>query len=124
MAALDTRAEIAKNKDYYLTVLPRTADNPEWIDTWIEEPLAGKYPVMPFYQQDKKKSVLFARGCELVRTCEAQVGNEPLEWEERVQLVRTEALYVHHGNQLERPLQEATEQVRGLTPPVGRGQRQ
>jgi transposase len=45
-------------------------------------------------------------------------------WEERVQLVRTEALFAHHGAQLERRLQEATEQVRRLTPPVGRGQRQ
>jgi transposase len=126
MSALETRADIAKHQDYYLTLLPRTGDNPELIDTWIEEALAGKHPLKPFYQRDKKtkQPVLFAQGGELVRTCKAKVGNEQVVWKERVQLVRTEALYVHHGNQLERRLQEAMEQVRRLTPPVGRGQRQ
>lgn len=125
MAALDIRADLARNKDYYLTLLPRTGENATLIDTWIEDALAGKYALTPFYQLDKKRQqVLFARGCEFVRLCESDRAGERVAWQERVQLVRTEALFVHHGEQLERRLQEATEQVRRLTPPVGRGQHQ
>jgi transposase len=95
------------------------------IETWIEEALAGKYPLAPFCKRDKnKKPVLFAQGCEFVRICEGEGAGVRVVWEERVQLVRTEALYVHHGDPLERRLQEAEEKVRGLTPPPGRGQRQ
>jgi transposase len=99
MSALSTRADIARNKDYYLTLLPRTGDNAASIDTWIEEALAGRYPLAQFYKRDKsKRPVLFAQGCEFVRTCEGECDGERVVWEERVQLVRTDALYVHHGN--------------------------
>jgi transposase len=125
MAALAIRANIAKNKDYYLTLLPRTGENATLIAAWIEDALAGKYAVTPFYKLDKQRQqVLFARGCEFVRPCESDGAGERVVWEERVQLVRTEALFVHHGAQVERRLREAAEQVRRLTPPVGRGQRQ
>ena len=125
MAALEIRANIVKGKDYYLTLLPRTGENATLIDTWIEDALSGTHAMTPFYKQDKKQQkVLFARGCEFVRSCEGRCAGERVVWDERVQLVRTEALFVHHGAQLERRLQEAMAQVRRLTPPVGRGQRQ
>jgi transposase len=125
MAALATRADIVKHKDYYLTVLPRTGDNAELIDGWIAEALAGQHALQEMYRVNaKKEQVLFARVCELERACQAEVDAEPVTWTERVQLVRTEALAQHHGEQLERRLGEAEAAVRKLTPAVGRGQRQ
>jgi transposase len=125
MAALGTRADIVKHKDYYLTVLPRTGDQAELIDRWIAAALAGEQPLQEMYQADAKgKRVLFARVCELKRDCQAEVAKETVAWSERVQLVRTEALARHHGEQLERRLREVEAAVRQLTPAVGRGQRQ
>jgi transposase len=125
MAALATRADIVKHKDYYLTVLPRTGENAALIDGWIEEALAGKQSVQEMDRvNDKEERWLFARVCELERECQAEVAEETVAWTERVQLVRTEALAQHHGQQLERRLREAETAVRKLTPAVGRGQRQ
>jgi transposase len=125
MAALGTRADIVKHKDYYLTVLPRTGENAALIDGWITEALAGKHQLQAMYRVNaKKERVLFARMCELTRDCRAEVAGEEVSWSERVQLVRTEALAKHHGEQLERRLGEAEAAVRQLTPAVGRGRRQ
>jgi transposase len=125
MAALETRADIVQHKDYYLTVLPRTGEHAELIDTWIAEALAGTQPLQEMYRVNaQKERVLFARVCELERSCQAEVGGETVVWNERVQLVRTEALRQHHGEQLERRLREAEVAVWKLTPAVGRGQRQ
>jgi transposase len=125
MAALGTRADIVKHNDYYLTVLPRTGDSAALIDQWIAEALAGKQHLEEMYQADAKgQRVLFARVCELARDCQAAFGEETVAWSERVQLVRTEALARHHGEQLERRLRDGEAVVRKLTPAVGRGQRQ
>jgi transposase len=125
MAALETRADIVQHQDYYLTVLPRTGDSAALIEGWIAEALAEKHSLQEMYRVDAKgKRWLFARVCELERRCEAEVGEEMVVWSERVQLVRTEALAQHHGEQLERRLQAAEAAVRQLTPAVGRGRRQ
>jgi transposase len=125
MAALGTRADIVKHKDYYLTVLPRTGASAELIDTWIAEVLAGQHVLQEMYRiNDQGERVLFARVCELERQCQGQVDEELVEWCERVQLVRTEALARHHGEQIERRLRAAEAAVRKLTPAPGRGQRQ
>jgi transposase len=125
MAALDTRAAIVQNKDYYLTTLPRTGDNDRSIDNWIEEALSGKHSLQSFYRKDAKdRAYLFARGCEFERACQAAVGGKVVTWSERVQLICTASLREHHGKQLERRLQAAEEAVRHLTPAPGRGHRQ
>jgi transposase len=125
MAALHIRADIVRHKDYYLTLLPRTGENAALIDTWVGEALAGKHRLQSFSRADQKGGrYLFARGCQFVRTCQAEVDGEEVVWSERVQLICTEALREHHGKQLELRLRAAADQVRGLTPPVGRGQRQ
>ena len=125
MAALATRADLVAEGDFYLTVLPRLGEDATWIDTWIEEAVTNKGEVQELRRlgQDKEPEV-FARAYPLQRSCRAEVAGRVVCWDERVQLVRTEALAQHHAEQLERRLSEADAEVRALTPPVGRGRRQ
>lgn len=126
MAALSIRADLADHHDFYLTLLPRTGEQAALIDTWIDDAVTGKRALTSFTRFDPKTktTVVFAEGYEFTRTCTCDSQGHSVAWEERVQLVRTAALHTHHGKQLERQLQEATEAVRRLTPPVGRGQQQ
>jgi transposase len=125
MAALATRADLADHGDYYLTVLPRTGEDATLIEAWIEEAVTNKDGVQPLSRagQDDQPEV-FARAYPLLRSCVAEVAGQTVCWDERVQLVRTEALAEHHAEQLERRLREAEAEVWALTPPVGRGRRQ
>jgi VWFA-related protein len=127
MAALGIRADIAHHQDSYLTALPRTGENARLIDTWVAEALAQEGALRTFNRPAEKEGaepVRLARAREFERTCEALVGDERVTWAERVQLVRTEALAEHHGEQLERRLREAETALHHLTPAVGRGRRQ
>src|SRR5205085_2741260 len=45
MAAFGIRADIVQHKDYYLTVLPRTGEQAELIESWITEALSGPEPL-------------------------------------------------------------------------------
>jgi transposase len=125
MAALATRADLVAHGDYYLTVLPRTGEDATWIEAWIEEAVTNQDGVQRLSRagQDDPPEV-FARAYPLVRSCVAEVAGQTVCWDERVQLVRTEALAEHHAEQLERRLREAEAEVWALTPPVGRGRRQ
>jgi hypothetical protein len=54
MSALATRAELVAEKDYYLMPLPRTGDNAEQIEAWIEQAALGKQPLQDLTRVDEK----------------------------------------------------------------------
>jgi transposase len=125
MAALETRAHIAWNKDYYLTPLPQTGEVPDLFATWIDAVVDGCQAVELLYGvDDKGNSTLFGAGYELERQCQLAMGEELFEWSERVQLVKSFSLARRQGEQLEERLRCATVELRALTPPVGPGRRQ
>ena len=125
MAALETRASIARQDDYYLVPLPQTGEVPQWFNTWVDAVVDGSQQVELLYVTDEQgNTTLFGAGYELERLCQWASGDNVLEWSERVQLVKSLALARRHGEQLEGRLQRAGEEVRALTPPVGRGHRQ
>jgi transposase len=125
MSALETRAPIARQEDYYLVPLPQTGDVPEWFGTWVEAVVAGPQEVELLYVADEKgNTTLFGAGYELERGCQWEMGDEVFEWSERVQLVRSLPLARRQGEQLEARLRRAEVELRALTPPVGRGRRQ
>jgi transposase len=77
------------------------------------------------YVTDERGAVsLFGAGYEFERTCHAEVAGRAVEWRERVQVVRSLSLARRQGAQLEERLRRAEEEIRALTPPVGRGRRQ
>ena len=125
MSALETRAHIARHEDYYLVPLPQTGEVPEQFATWIDAVVDGCQEVELLYVEDEKgNTTLFGAGYELERQCQWQLGVEVFAWSERVQLVKSLALARRQAEQLEERLRRAEEELRALTPPVGRGHRQ
>jgi transposase len=125
MSALATRAELVAEKDYYLMPLPRTGDNAEQIQTWIDEAAAGKQPLQKLTRVNEKgKRVVFAWAYERERPQSSKVADEDVAWTERVQVVRSLELAKRQAQQLEERLGEATAALQDLTPPVGRGHKQ
>jgi transposase len=122
MAALETRAEIAANQDYYLTRLPLTGEVRAQFAAWVEAALTGAAaaPLIAIRLGDE----LIGRGYEFERSQSAVVGGAEHTWTERVQVIRSEAAAESQASALERRLAEAEAAVRGLTPPVGPGRTQ
>ena len=125
MAALQTRAEIASHQDYYLMPLPHSGDTQKAFPAWVDAVVAGQQTVELFYQTDAKGKVsLFGAGYEFDRACQDKVDDKVFEWVERVQVVRSFARARSQDESLEERLRRATEEIRQLTPPIGRGQQQ
>src|SRR5215210_883850 len=125
MAALETRASIARQDDYYLVPLPQTGEVPQWFNTWVDAVVDGSQPVELLYVTDEQgNTTLFGAGYELERQRQWAIGDDGLEWSERVQLVKSLALARRQAEQLEERLRRAEGELRALTPPVGRGHRQ
>jgi transposase len=125
MAALETRADIASNDDYYLMPLPLTGQTQKEFPGWVNAVVAGEQEAHLLYQTDEAGVVsLFGAGYEFERTCSCVVDEEPFEWVERVQVVRSFSMAERQDKALEERLQRAAEEIQGLTPPVGRGKRQ
>jgi len=125
MSALATRAELAAEKDYYLMPLPRTGDNAEQIDAWIDEAARGTQPLQKLTRLNEEgKKVTFAWAYERERPQSSKVADREVAWTERVQVVRSLDLAKSQAKHLEERLCEVAAALRALTPPVGRGHKQ
>ncbi len=123
MSALATRGHIAWHQDYYLVPLPQTGEVPESFESWIDAVVKGNQDVALLYVTDAKgTTALFGAGYEVERECALELGGEMFAWSERVQLVRSLPLAQRQGEHLEKRMRQAEEELRALTPPVGRGQ--
>lgn len=125
MSALATRADVAAHLDYYLVPLPQTGEVAALFPQWVDAVVSGVQEVQLLYATEEGEAVtLFGAGYEFERRLQATVGEEVINWVERVQVVRSLALARAQGERLEEKLRRAETEVRALTPPVGRGQRQ
>jgi transposase len=122
MAALETRAEIAANGDFYLTRLPLTGEVAAQFTSWVEAALTGDAVKKVVEIQSEEE--LIAKGYEFERAQSAVVGQGEQTWTERVQIIRSEAAARSQAAALERRLEKAEAAVRGLTPPPGPGRSQ
>jgi transposase len=125
MAALATRAEVAWHQDYYLMPLPKTGETAREWDNWVGAAVSGEQALQDLYRvkEGEDEPELFARGYEFERTLQAQVEGEAVTWVERVQVICSLSLAERQARHLERRLQAAESELRGLTPPPGRGHR-
>src|SRR5436853_7792120 len=88
MAALETRAEIAKNGDFYLTRLPMTGEVAAQFASWVEAAITGaKVSQVVALRVDDE---LLGVGYEFERSQTAVVGKAKHTWSERVQIIRSE----------------------------------
>jgi transposase len=125
MAALATRADIAQHQDYYLMPLPLSGATQQAFPTWVNAVVCGPQEVARLYvTDDQGMRSLFGAGYEFERSCAAMVDGAAVAWVERVQVVRSCALARRQDAGLEERLRRATEEVRQLTPALGRGQQQ
>jgi transposase len=125
MSALDTRADLARHQDWYLSPLPLTGATAEAMDAWITAGVtkgeAGELTQI-WRTNDQGHEVLAAEGYEFERTCCAPVDD--MTWSERVLVVRSPMHATHQAAGLETRLRHAETKLAALTPPRGRGKRQ
>ncbi len=126
MAALETRAEIAANQDFYLTRLPLTGTVPAQFAAWVEAAVAGDRAakLIEIRRGEGEEQELLGRGYEFERVQAAVVGTVEHTWTERVQVIRSESAAASQAAALDRRLKQTEAAVRSLTPPVGPGRTQ
>lgn len=133
MAAIETRAEIVNNNDFYLMPLPMTGESPELLDKLLSELKVGKHktgnifspediPDNPDEAPDPKLAL--ARGFETTVERNAKLNDEEVSWEERVCCVQSFRYASSQSIALDRRLAKAEERLQKLTPPPGRGRKQ
>jgi hypothetical protein len=127
MAALGTRAEIARAEDYYLTSTPLTGEMAKALPGWIEPAISGQQPTVELINEAGEK---IGCGYEFSRECKIELligpGGRPQEftWIERVLVMRSESLLKSQAAGLAKRLARGIEELRALTPEPGRGRRQ
>src|SRR4051812_44863932 len=126
MAALEIRAEIAANQDFYLTRLPLTGTVPAQFAAWVEAAVVGDRAaeLIEIHRGEGDEREFLGRGYEFERPQAAVVGRVEHTWTERVQVIRSESAAASQAQALDRRLKQAEAAVCGLTPPVGPGRTQ
>src|SRR4051812_43903559 len=126
MAALEIRAEIAANQDFYLTRLPLTGTVPAQFAGWVEATVVGDRAatLIEISRGEGQEKGLLGRGYEFERPQTALVGEAEHTWTERVQIIRSESSAASQAAALDRRLKQAEAAVRDLTPPIGPGRAQ
>ena len=125
MSAWATRLHIHAAQQHYLCPLALVGDAAQDMKLWIQEALDGKHVLEPIYAPGSKEDdPPLAKGYERTRPCTAQVGEQNLEWTERVLVVHSPAYAEAMARGLERRLTNATAKIQALTPPRSRGKRQ
>lgn len=127
MAALPTRAQIAYESDYYLTVAPMIGEIKKSLPAWIDAALSGEQALTTLCKQTGER---IGCGYELTRQCTAQIPTGPngtLEafiFSERVQVIQSEDLRAAQSKSLQDRLRRAQAEIKALTPEPGRGRHQ
>lgn len=125
MSAWATRVHIRAAQQHYLTPLALTGNTAQDMETWIQNGLNGTQQLTQLYAPGTRAGDdAIAEGYELTRPCIAQVGDQALEWIERVLVVRSFAHAEVLKKGLEQRLATATTKLAALTPQRGRGRRQ
>lgn len=123
MADLLTRATLHYQANYYLTRLPGTPANADFIKTCIDK---GMREVLDLIYHEGK---LLGGGYELNRQQSGAIQladgqQKQVSWTERVLVVRSSNYADGQQKRLLRHLDKAIEEIKKLTPPSGRGRRQ
>jgi transposase len=123
MAALETRAAIAANQDFYLTRLPLTGTVQAQFAAWVEAAIVGDRAakLIEIHRGEGEQRELLGCGYEFERPQTAVVGQAEHTWTERVQVIRSASAAESQAAALDRRLKQTEAAVRNLTPPVGPG---
>jgi transposase len=132
MSALNTRATIVAEDDFYLTPLAHLKDEPglleellaPWADREDEMERIFLPEDLPEDGQAPDPELALACGFEVSRTHQAKVAGRSVEWQERLLVVRSFQYTQSTHKLLHRRLDRAEKALKALTPSRGRGKRQ
>lgn len=132
MSALNTRARMVAEGDFYLTPLAHLKDEPELLEELLA-PWANREEEMEliFLPEDlaedgQEPDPELALGCgfEITRTHRVEVAKQAVDWTERLLVVRSFQYAQSTLKLLHRRVEKAEKALRDLTPPRQRGKRQ
>ena len=116
MAALQTRASIQTQGDYYLCPLSALQAPPAQVQHEVQAQRAQGARLIPVERVDEQgKITCIAQGYETVQTITAQVDGEPQAWTERRLLVQSMAATHAAQKRLQERLHQAQQGVQDLT---------
>lgn len=127
MSALATRAQIAQQGDYYLTVAPLKGETAESLPAWIEAGLSGGQEMTKLSKENGEQ---IGSGYEFRRQRTAQIPTgaaaslESFTFTERVQVIQSEDLRAAQSKSLRDRLRRAQAEIKSLTPEPRQGRRQ
>lgn len=126
MEALSTRAHLVAGGDYYLTPLSLKGEQTELLAKLIQPVLDEEQDVVEVYREPgaNQELKLIASGYESSQIQEMQVGDERVQWTERILVVYSPGWAKRAKHGLQGRLQRAEEKLLALTPAPGRGKRQ
>lgn len=122
MGALATRAYVAQTENSYLMPLAQVGDLPDQLEKWVDDAVRGKVRLQAVLDVDGKTRLGEAYEHRRRLTAETETGT--VAWGERVLIVRSTAYAWAAVQSLRKRLAQAQSDLRALTPPRGRGQRQ
>jgi transposase len=118
MAALETRATIVSQEDFYMMPFPMTGFSKDLREAMIADVLAHPEKLTSLDIGGEE-----GLGFEQLRPLECILKDKLIQWNERVILVQFPDLHERQVRDLERRLTKAKKVIEGLTPPPGRGKR-
>ena len=126
MEALSTRAHLVGGGDYYLTPLSLKGEQAELLAKLIQPVLDEEQDVVEVYREPvaDQEAKLIASGYESSQRQEMQVGDELVQWTERILVVYSPGWAKRAKRGLQGRLRRAEEKLLALTPTPGRGKRQ
>lgn len=122
MSALATRAHLQATGNSYLMPLAQVGTLPAEMATWITAALTGQVRLTSLLDTDGQ--TILGEGYELPRVQHSAGSTGPIDWMERVLIVRSEAFAAAARRGLRHRLATAQTALEALTPPPGRGRHQ
>jgi transposase len=126
MEALSTRAHLVAGGDYYLTPLSLKGEQADLLAQLVQPVLDEEQDVVKVYREpaaDQEPKLLFS-GYESNQPQEMQVGDELVQWTERILVVHSPGWAKRSQRGLQGRLRRAAEKLLALTPAPGCGKRQ
>lgn len=123
MAATQTRATVAKSKNYYLCVLPKKQLSAEELELKLQVVLSGEQVLEQCLDKDeqgqpkkneKQENIILAEGYEYKELIESEVGQEKIVWEERRLVVRSLVYAEEQEKKLRSNVQTGLEEIQAL----------
>lgn len=122
MSAVATRTHLQATGNYYLMPLAQVGTLPTEMATWISAALTGQVRLTSLLDTDGQ--TVLGEGYELSRAQHGDGPTGPIDWTERVLIVRSEAFAAAGRRGLRQRLTKAQTALEALTPPPGRGRHQ